>query len=194
MTASDDLAAVAAAVRACTACPLATTRTQAVAGSGSAVARLVLVGEAPGAEEDAGGLPFVGRSGSLLLGLLADEAGLGRDEVFITNTVKCRPPANRDPRPSELAACRGHLEAQLVSLATTCELIVTVGNVATRSLLGTRAGILSLRGTPVRAPGVAATVLPTIHPAAALRGGPRVAALLAEDLATAGRLLGTRAA
>jgi len=194
MSSASSLVEVADAVRSCTACTLAATRRQAVPGSGPADARLVLVGEAPGAAEDAGGLPFVGRSGSLLLDLLEREAGLTRDEVYITNTVKCRPPATRDPRAAEAAACRGYLEAQLAALAPTCELVVTVGNVATRAVLGTRDGILSLRGTTRRVPGLSAPVLATIHPAAALRGGATATAMLSDDLAAVGRLLGTRAA
>ena len=189
-----ELARVAEEVRSCTRCALAATRTQAVPGSGPRDARLVIIGEAPGAAEDVGGLPFVGRSGSLLLSLLAEHAGLSRDEVFITNTVKCRPPENRDPRPEEIAACRGHLDAQLRCLGPTCALVVTVGNVATRAVLGTRQGIMSLRGVPTVVEGIAAPVLPTLHPAAALRGGAGSQALLAEDLATAGRLLAPRAA
>ena len=190
MSVAGDLTAVAEEIRTCTSCSLSATRTQAVPGSGPGTARLVIVGEAPGAAEDAGGLPFVGRSGSLLLSLLAEQSGLSRDEVFITNTVKCRPPGNRDPRPDEVAACRGHLTDQLRCLSDSCELVLTVGNVATRAVLGTRQGILSLRGVPVIVEGVPAPVLPTLHPAAALRGGPTAQALLAEDLATAGRLLG----
>ena len=194
MNPAGTLGEVADLVATCTACPLAGTRTQAVPGSGPAEARLVLVGEAPGAAEDHGGQPFVGRSGSLLLELLGREVGLDRSEVFITNTVKCRPPGNRDPRAQEIAACRGHLVAQLAALAPTCELVVTVGNVATRAVLGTTEGIMALRGVPRRVEGWPMPVLATIHPAAALRGGSAARALLAEDLATAGRLLGGHAA
>ena len=194
MTRSPSLEQVAQEVRSCTACRLAATRTQAVPGSGPSDARLVLVGEAPGAAEDAGGLPFVGRSGSLLLALLEQEAGVTRDQVFITNTVKCRPPANRDPKASEVTACSGHLRAQLAILSSSCELVLTVGNVATRSVLGTRDGILSVRGVLRRVDGLGTPVLATIHPAAALRGGAAARAMLVEDLATAGRLLGASAA
>ncbi len=194
MSAATELATVAEAVRSCTSCPLATTRNQAVAGSGPAHARVVLIGEAPGAQEDAGGQPFVGRSGRLLLTLLAEQAGLARDEVFITNTVKCRPPGNRDPRISEIAACHGHLVDQLSALASSCELVVTVGNVATRAVLRTREGILSLRGVPRQVEGLAAPVVATIHPAAALRGGPAAVSMLTQDLATVGRLLGAKVA
>ena len=189
MSAVSVLDDIARRVAGCTACDLAATRSTTVPGSGGADARLVLVGEAPGADEDRGGLPFIGRSGSLLLGVLAEETGLTRDEVFITNTVKCRPPANRDPRSSELASCRGFLVEQLAVLSKSAACVVTVGNVATRSVLGTAEGIMTLRGTPVEVPGIAAPVLPTIHPAAALRGGPEVLALLRDDLALVARML-----
>ena len=129
-----------------------------------------------------------------LLALLEQEAGVTRDQVFITNTVKCRPPANRDPKASEVTACSGHLRAQLAILSSSCELVLTVGNVATRSVLGTRDGILSVRGVLRRVDGLGTPVLATIHPAAALRGGAAARAMLVEDLATAGRLLGASAA
>ena len=153
---------------ACTSCALAPGRTQVVFGAGERDADVVFVGEGPGAEEDRQGIPFVGRSGALLTRLIED-IGMTRDDVYICNVVKCRPPGNRDPLPGEIAACRPYLEAQLVLLAPV--VIVTLGNFATRLLLDTKEGITKLRGREFPARGGAAVVLPTLHPAAVLRGG-----------------------
>jgi uracil-DNA glycosylase family 4 len=169
-------------IRACTRCPeLAATRQTVVVGSGPADARLVLVGEAPGAQEDQTGLPFVGRSGQLLDRLLA-EAGLPRVQVAVLNTVKCRPPANRVPSRLESASCRPWTERQLEQLQPA--LVVTLGLSATTWFLG-RTTLTAARGR-VHEVG-ARWVLPTYHPAAALRGGPNgePLRLLREDLALA---------
>lgn len=159
-----DLAADAAV---CTKCPLAETRTQVVFGVGSPHADLVFVGEGPGAEEDRQGIPFVGRAGQLLTRLI-DGIGLTRDDVYICNVVKCRPPGNRDPLPAEIDACRPYLEAQLDFLAPW--VVVTLGNFATRLLTGTKSGITKVRGQefPYRD---GAVLIPTLHPAAVLRNG-----------------------
>jgi uracil-DNA glycosylase family 4 len=173
-------------IRACTLCTeLAATRSQVVIGSGPADARLVVVGEAPGAQEDATGIPFVGRSGQLLDRLLL-EAGTARSEVAVLNTVKCRPPGNRVPTRLETANCRPWTTRQLDELAPS--LVVTLGLSATGWFLG-RTTMAAVRGQVHEVEG--RRVLPTYHPAAALRGGPRGEAMtrLREDLALAVRLV-----
>ena len=120
------------AVRTCTRCPLAETRTNAVPGKGPVPARVLFIGEAPGKSEDLKGAPFVGRAGTILDGLLA-EIGLARDEVFITNIVKCRPPKNRDPTPEEIEACRHYLDDQLSLIRP--KVIIPLGRFAMRWVL-----------------------------------------------------------
>lgn len=172
-----DLDALTAACRACTACPeLAATRTQVVVGEVNPGARVVIIGEAPGAAEDQTGRPFVGRSGQLLDRLLA-EAGLPRSTVHVLNTVKCRPPGNRPPTTAETARCRGWLEGQLALLRP--DLVVALGLSATRWFLGPTA-LGPVRGrvheVTTQGPDGAALplrVLPTWHPSGALRAGPR---------------------
>ncbi|HEX6390216.1 MAG TPA: uracil-DNA glycosylase [Solirubrobacteraceae bacterium] len=154
--------------RACARCPqLAGTRTQVVFGTGNADADLMFVGEAPGAEEDKQGLPFVGRSGQLLTELLT-EIGLQREDVFITNTLLCRPPGNRDPAPSELSNCESYLweKLELIQPIVVC----TLGNFATKLLRGEATGITHLHGrAEVRTLGPRTVrLLPLFHPAAAL--------------------------
>src|SRR6516225_2046351 len=127
----------------CTKCPLAEARTQVVFGVGYEHADLVFVGEGPGAEEDRQGIPFVGRAGGLLTRLI-EGIGLTRDDVYIANVVKCRPPGNRDPLPVEITACRPYLEAQLDFIHP--RVLVTLGNFATKLLLDTKEGITRLRG------------------------------------------------
>jgi uracil-DNA glycosylase len=179
MSALDELAVQAST---CTRCALAESRTQVVFGVGDPDADLVLVGEGPGAEEDRQGLPFVGRSGQLLDRLLAEEVGVSRDHgAYILNTVKCRPPGNRDPKPDELAACRPWLEAQMAELAPS--VVVTLGNFASKQLLQTDVGITRLRGQEY--PFGDAVLVPTFHPAAALRGGAGVLAHMRADLVRA---------
>lgn len=153
-------------------------------------ADLMFVGEGPGAEEDRQGLPFVGRSGQLLDRLLLEETGLTRDACYIANVVKCRPPDNRDPRPEEVAACRPYLEQQIDLIDPA--VIVTLGNFATKLLLDTVTGITKLRGSTY--PYRQATVVPTFHPAAVLRGGGTPMAQMRADLVRAKRLLGGRPA
>jgi len=127
----------------------------------------MFVGEGPGHEEDRLGEPFVGRSGQLLDRLLREELGVGRDRVYIANVVKCRPPGNRDPRPEEIVACRPYLDRQIELIDP--QVIVTLGNFATRLLLGTEAGITSLRGRAH--PFGRAVIVPTYHPSYVLRAG-----------------------
>ncbi|MDQ3503692.1 MAG: uracil-DNA glycosylase [Actinomycetota bacterium] len=177
-----DLPALTACARSCTACPgLAATRTQVVPGVVPAGARLLLLGEAPGASEDVAGLPFVGRSGQLLDLLLA-EVGVARAHVAVLNTVQCRPPGNRPPTRAESATCRPWAERQLELAAPS--VVVSLGLSATRWFLGPTS-LSAVRGRLHDAGGF--RVLPTYHPSAALRFGPNGVPrrLLREDLALA---------
>jgi uracil-DNA glycosylase len=183
--AAPDLDALARAARGCTACPeLVAERTQVVVGSTPPGARLLVLGEAPGAAEDASGVPFVGRSGQLLDVLLA-EVGGRREDVAVLNTLKCRPPGNRPPRPAESARCRGWAERQLALAAPA--VVVALGLSATRWFLGPTP-LAPVRGRVHAVDGLA--VLPTYHPSAALRSGPQgePRRLLRADLALAVRL------
>lgn len=180
----DGLDELASAARGCTACPeLAATRTCVVPGVVPAGARLLVLGEAPGAQEDASGQPFVGRSGQLLDQLLG-EVGGDRAQVGVLNTLKCRPPGNRPPTRAESATCRGWTQRQL-DLAQP-EVVVAVGLSAARWFLGA-GSLASLRGRFHEVDGL--RVLPTYHPSAALRFGPagEPRRLLREDLARAAR-------
>lgn len=161
----------------CTARALAETRTKVVFGIGADNADLMFVGEAPGRNEDLQGEPFVGAAGRLLNSLL-DEAGIGRDRVYIANVLKCRPPGNRDPRPDEIDSCKGFLASQLELVDP--RVVVTLGNFATKLLLKTDTGITRLRGTSYRW-WRDKVLVPTYHPAAALRGGDRITDLMRED-------------
>ena len=174
--------------RGCMNCPeLAATRTQVVFGAGNADADLMFVGEAPGANEDRMGRPFVGQAGKLLEKLL-EEIGLSRAEVFIANVLLCRPPGNRDPHPVEIENCQGYLlrELELVEPRVVC----TLGNFATKLLRGDNAGITRVHGrSEVRTVGVRAVRLyPLFHPAAALYT-PRMLETLREDFARIPELL-----
>ena len=222
MTAADDLApraalltdSLAAACGACRRCGLAATRQQVVVGRGNPNARLLLVGEAPGAEEEACGQPFVGRSGRLLEAMLA-AAGLSSErDLYIANVIKCRPPGNRKPSRSEIEACRPWLERQIALVRP--QLVLLVGATALEALLGIRGGITKLRGqwlhleasqgadqpppsprSPLRWPeqgegGIA--LMPLLHPSYLLRnpseaeGSPRW--LTRADLVTVRQRLG----
>jgi len=154
---------------ACTACRLSEGRTNVVFGDGSPEADVLIVGEAPGRREDEQGVPFVGPSGKLLDRLLG-EIGLDRSDVYIANVVKCRPPKNRDPRPDEIEACKGYLREQLQLIDP--KVVVTLGNFSSKLLLKTDTGISRLRGTAFEWWG--RHLVPTFHPAAALRGSARV--------------------
>jgi uracil-DNA glycosylase len=166
-------------VRGCQRCPLHATRTQAVFGAGNANADLMLVGEAPGAQEDLEGIPFVGRAGKLLNELLA-ENGLAREDVFIANVLKSRPPANRDPQPEEIAACEPYLLRQVELIEPT--IICTLGNFSTKLLTGSQTGISRVHGVPQthRLGRCTVRIFPIYHPAAGLRT-PSVKELLRED-------------
>ena len=176
-----ELAAVAAEASTCVRCGLSATRTQVVFGMGNPHADLMFLGEGPGAEEDAQGLPFVGRSGKLLDRLIAEEMGLTRADVYVTNVVRCRPPGNRDPLPEEISACNPWLETQLRLIAP--RVVVTLGNFAYKLLLDTREGITRLRGRTY--PWRGALLVPTYHPAAVLRGGASAMAEMRADLVRA---------
>ena len=161
---------IAQRVRSCTACPLHKTRTNAVPGEVNPDARLVFVGEAPGADEDAQGRPFVGRAGKLLTSII-EAMGLQRSDVFICNILKCRPPSNRDPQTTEIAACIDYLHQQLAVIDP--EIIVALGAYAARTLLDTTEAIGRLRGrihqyypNPMAAP---VKLVATYHPAYLLR-------------------------
>lgn len=182
-----ELADLEATAKGCTLCPLAKGRTQVVFGEGDPHACLVVVGEAPGRQEDLQGRPFVGRSGQLLDRLLREEAGLERDEVYIANVVKCRPPDNRDPRPDEIVACRPYLEAQLELIAP--KVVLTLGNFSTKLLLATTDGINKLRGQAYPIGGGGTVLVPTFHPAFALRAGGAVVAQMRADLVRVKRAL-----
>ncbi|MFL5817699.1 MAG: uracil-DNA glycosylase family protein [Conexibacter sp.] len=174
---------------ACTRCALAETRTTVVFGAGNADADLMFVGEAPGANEDKQGLPFVGQAGRLLDKLLA-EIGLERRDVFIANVLKCRPPGNRDPRPQEIEACRDYLHRQVDLIEP--RVICTLGNFSTKLLRGDPTGISKLHGQPeVHVLGHRAVRLyPIYHPAAALYT-PSMLETLRADFARLPELLAT---
>jgi DNA polymerase len=164
----EELKAVFTEARGCTRCPeLARTRTQVVFGAGNADADLMFVGEAPGAREDEQGIPFVGQAGRLLDQLL-EEVGLQRADVFIANTLKCRPPGNRDPQPAEIDNCQDYLMRQVELIQP--RVICTLGNFATKLLRGDPTGISRLHGqAEILVVGRRAVRLyPLFHPAAAL--------------------------
>jgi DNA polymerase len=163
---SRTLAEVAAEASGCTRCRLAQGRTQVVFGVGAPDAQLMFIGEGPGFHEDKQGEPFVGAAGQLLNRLLG-EIGLSREQVYIGNVVKCRPPGNRDPRPDEIEACTPWLIEQLSLIQP--RVVVTLGNFATKFVLQTETGITRLRGQIHEWHG--RTVIPTFHPAAVLHGG-----------------------
>jgi len=141
--AKEELEAIAAEVRACCRCGLGSERTNAVPGEGNPNARIMFVGEAPGADEDAQGRPFVGRAGQLLDKIIT-ACGLKREDVFIGNILKCRPPGNRDPRPDEIISCLPYLQRQIECIRP--EVIVALGAHAARTLLNTNKSIGQLRG------------------------------------------------
>jgi DNA polymerase len=168
-------------VSACELCPLHVGRTKAVFGAGNADADLMFIGEAPGAEEDRQGVPFVGRAGQLLNRML-EEIGMKREDAFIANILKSRPPGNRDPQPDEIEACWPYLERQIQLIEP--RVIATLGNFATKKITGSPTGITRVRGAPqVHAiAGRTVFVFPLLHPAAALRT-PSLVETLREDFA-----------
>ncbi len=182
MTALRELAEVA---RTCTKCSLAPTRTNVVFGVGSCRSGIFFIGEAPGADEDAQGEPFVGRAGQLLTRAITQGLGLTRDDVYIANVVKCRPPANRVPHPTEAAECMPYLVKQIALLQPA--VICALGLTAARHLLDTRSPMGSLRGREHAWHGVPVVV--TYHPAAILRT-PEYKRSFWEDLQTVMRMAG----
>jgi uracil-DNA glycosylase family 4 len=165
----------------CELCPLSETRTNVVFGSGNADSDLMFVGEAPGAEEDRQGLPFVGRAGALLAELL-EGIGMTREDVWITNVLRCRPPGNRDPQPIEIESCQPYTYRQVELIEP--RVIGTLGNFATKLLTGSRTGITKVRGTVQvhEIAGRTVFLMPLLHPAAALRT-PSLVDTLREDFA-----------
>jgi DNA polymerase len=186
--AAADLETFAALVADCTRCPLHVSRTQVVFGSGSPTADLMFVGEAPGFHEDKQGVPFVGAAGQLLGKLLAG-IGLSRDDVFVANVLKCRPPGNRDPQPEEIEACERHLFRQIELIQP--KVIATLGNFATKLLSGKPLGITRVHGQEqqVTLGGSRVLLYPLFHPAAALYT-PRMLDVLEADFRRLPDLLG----
>ena len=184
----DDLQAYAASVANCSKCRLAQGRTQVVFGSGSPHAELMFVGEAPGFHEDKQGIPFVGQAGKLLERLLAG-IGLQREDVYIANVLKCRPPGNRDPQPDEIESCEPHLFRQIELIEPA--VIATLGNFATKLLSGRPLGITRVHGQEQRLTIAGRSVLlyPLYHPAAALYT-PAMMKVLESDFARLPELLG----
>lgn len=182
------LDAIRAQVENCQACALCEMRTNIVFGDGDPHARVLIVGEAPGKNEDLQGKPFVGAAGKFLDELL-EEAGLKREEVFIANVLKCRPPSNRNPQADEIEACAPFLREQTQSIDPW--IIVTMGNFATQFILRTGTGITRLRGTVQQAGRF--VVLPVFHPAAAIYDRSKRDVLL-EDFRQVGALVRARMA
>ncbi len=151
-------------VAACQKCPLCDTRTHTVFGEGAARARIMLIGEGPGRDEDALGRPFVGAAGQLLDKMLAC-IHLTRNDVYIANILKCRPPGNRDPKPSEAMACIGYLRAQVAMIQP--KILVCLGRIAAQYILGKEIHITHDRGVWHEVKGF--SIMPTYHPAALLR-------------------------
>jgi DNA polymerase len=189
-----ELEGVAAEAAGCTRCRLHESRTQVVFGQGDPHADLMFVGEAPGFHEDRQGIPFVGPSGQLLNRLL-EGIGQRRQDVYICNVVKSRPPQNRDPQPDEIAACRPWLDAQIRLVDP--KVVVTLGNFAAKTLLETTTGITRLRGQTY--PFQGRVLLPTFHPAAALHAqgrrtaGPSPLEAMEGDFRVLAELLAARA-
>ena len=182
------LAAYGDAVAGCTRCALAKGRTQVVFGSGSPTADLMFVGEAPGFHEDKQGVPFVGAAGQLL-GKLLNGIGMQREEVYIANVLKCRPPGNRDPQPDEIESCEGHLFKQIELIRP--KVVATLGNFSTKLLSGKPLGITRVHGVEQQVTLGGSTVLlyPLFHPAAALYT-PRMLDVLETDFRRLPELLG----
>ena len=184
----DELQEYAHAVAGCTRCRLAQGRTQVVFGSGNAHADLMFVGEAPGFHEDKQGVPFVGQAGTLLDKLLAG-IGMTRADVFVANTLKCRPPGNRDPQPDEIEACESHLFRQVALIEPV--VVATLGNFATKLLSGRELGITKVHGREQKTTigGREVLLYPIYHPAAALYT-PAMLTVLEADFARLPELLG----
>lgn len=181
----EDLEGMRSVVAACRRCKLCETRTTVVFGEGSPTAKVMFIGEAPGAREDESGRPFVGPAGELLTRIIENAMGLRRSEVFIANVNKCRPPNNRDPEPDEVAACMPFLHAQIQAIAP--KVLVTLGRVAAQNLLGTALPMNQLRSRALEWRGI--PVVATWHPAYLLRQ-PSAKRDTWEDVKRVNRLLG----
>ncbi len=188
LTRAAELAAYGVETAGCVRCPLAATRTQVVFGTGNPDAELMIVGEAPGFHEDQGGQPFAGQAGELLERLLAG-IGFGRDEVYLANVLKCRPPQNRDPLEAEIAACEPHLFRQIELVRP--RVVATLGNFATKLLSGRPFGITRVHGQEHEVSFAETTVVlyPLYHPAAALYT-PSMLQALEDDFSRLPALLG----
>jgi DNA polymerase len=184
-TLATDWATLAGAVSSCTRCRLHETRTRTVFGVGRHNADLLVIGEAPGADEDRQGEPFVGRAGQLLTAML-QAIGLARDDVYIANILKCRPPGNRDPRPDETAQCTPYLERQLKLIEPRA--ILAVGRIAAQHLLQSEEPIGRLRGKVLSFGAERAPLVVTYHPAYLLRS-PAAKAKAWQDLCLVRRLI-----
>ena len=174
------------AVSACTACELHKTRTNVVFGAGNPHAKLMFIGEAPGRDEDIQGLPFVGRAGQLLTKII-EAMGLTREDVYIANILKCRPPNNRPPLPEEILACRENMRRQIAMIKP--KVICTLGKFASQTLLNTETPISALRGTFQEYEGI--KVMPTFHPAYLLRN-PQEKKAVWEDMKKVQKILKTK--
>ncbi len=166
-------------IRRCELCSLCTTRKQAVPGEGAISAKFMFVGEAPGAEEDASGLPFVGKAGKLLTRIIEDGMGTQRKDAFITNILKCRPPGNRDPLPHETASCTPWLSKQIQEVKP--QVIIALGKHAACHLLGREGSLASFRGKSHRNDSSLPPIIVTYHPAYLLRN-PRAKKDCWEDI------------
>ena len=188
VAAVETLEEYAAATASCTRCRLAQGRTQVVFGAGNPRADLMFVGEAPGADEDIQGIPFVGRAGQLLTKMI-EAMGFARDEVYIANVLKCRPPGNRDPQPDEIEACEPHLFRQIELIEP--KVIATLGNFATKLLSGRPLGITRVHGQEqeLTIAGRSLLLYPIYHPAAALYT-PAMLKVLESDFARLPELMG----
>lgn len=169
----------------CTRCKLNKGRHSIVFGEGNPKAAIVFVGEGPGFEEDQQGRPFVGAAGQLLTDIIVKGMGLKREDVYICNIVKCRPPGNRNPEPDEVDACIGFVKKQIAAIQP--KVIVTLGNVPTQNLLNTKQGITKMRGTWQEYDGI--PVMPTFHPSYLLRS-PGEKKRVWEDIKLVMKLLG----
>jgi len=185
VTSGDTLGGVRAELGDCRRCKLAPHRRQIVFGVGNPAARLVFVGEAPGADEDAQGEPFVGRAGQLLTEIITKGMRLRREDVYICNVIKCRPPGNRNPEPDEVSACEPFLILQLGAIAP--EVIIALGKFAAQTLLRSKTPITKLRGRWFDYHGI--MLMPTFHPAYLLRN-PADKRLVWEDIQKVMRVLG----
>lgn len=172
-----EMAQLDASIRVCTLCKLAETRTHAVPGEGNPASVVMFIGEGPGRDEDLQGRPFIGRSGKFLTEMLAAQ-GITRNQVYITNVVKCRPPENRDPAPAELAACSDYLDRQIALINP--RIIVTLGRFSMQRWFP-GAAITRVHGQ-IKNIGLGRVALPLFHPAAALRN-PQWRAAFQADIA-----------